>query len=310
MDILESQGIHAAQIARPDARVACGAALAALRDYVDATGDAAIGLRAGQAVEPGDLDVMEYAARCCNTLREAIACSARYVHLAIDDALIELQEDGRDGLCAFRGAGRGTHPAADAFVVTAATTLVRRYTSAGVVALEAHVRGRTPPNADEYPRALGCSVRFGMPDDAILLARSHLESRMTQACPKVQQAFESYAGELGQEPRAGYRRLTHDIATAELRSGRLTMASAAGTLGVSAATLRRRLREERTTFREVVDQVRCALAESYLLDHSRSITEIASLLGFSYVAAFNKAFRRWKGVSPSQHRSRAACVAS
>lgn len=55
-----------------------------------------------------------------------------------------------------------------------------------------------------------------------------------------------------------------------------------------------------------MDEIRRDLAERYLLDRRRRIGEIACLLGFSSVAAFNKAFRRWKGMNPTEHRSHAS----
>ena len=75
-------------------------------------------------------------------------------------------------------------------------------------------------------------------------------------------------------------------------------------LAMSVPTLRRRLEEEGTTFTELVDELRRDLAERYLRDSRRSISEIATLLGFSHAPAFHKAFRRWKGVTPSAHRAR------
>jgi AraC-like DNA-binding protein len=304
--ILDRHGISAGQIVHAEARVSSAAAMAALESYVDASGDDLVALRAGAAIEPGDLDVMECAARACATLREAIACSARHVHLVCDDVRIDLFEEADEAHCVFRAADGGApHPAASAFAVAAAATFVRRHTRSAARPTTVHLRLQAPPATRAYAETIGCAALFGMPRDAVVVERGGLDARMDQPCRALQEAFEAHAARLSSGRHAGFRCLTREVAASELASGRLTMQSAAGALGVSAATLRRRLQEERTTFREVVDEVRCDLAEGYLRDQGRSIGEIATLLGFSYVAAFNKAFRRWKGVSPSEHRSRA-----
>jgi len=74
-------------------------------------------------------------------------------------------------------------------------------------------------------------------------------------------------------------------------------------LSVSAATLRSRLRSEGTSYGEILQDVRFDLAEEYLSDRRIGIAEISSLLGFSQVSAFYRAFRRWlPGVTPREFR--------
>ena len=44
----------------------------------------------------------------------------------------------------------------------------------------------------------------------------------------------------------------------------------------------------------------------YLADPKLAIFEVAFLLGYSEPSAFNRAFRRWTGTSPSDFRRQAA----
>ena len=46
-------------------------------------------------------------------------------------------------------------------------------------------------------------------------------------------------------------------------------------------------------------------ALSYLGNRSNTLTEIAFLLGYSEVSAFNRAFKRWTGSTPLAYRSQA-----
>ena len=73
---------------------------------------------------------------------------------------------------------------------------------------------------------------------------------------------------------------------------------------MSGRTLRRRLADEGTSYHAIADEVRHGLAVAYLGDARISVTEIAFLLGFADAAAFNKAFRRWAGASPTEVRKR------
>ncbi len=74
-------------------------------------------------------------------------------------------------------------------------------------------------------------------------------------------------------------------------------------LALSPRTLARRLREEGESFKSLLAEIRRELGEKYILDKSKSLTEISFLLGFSEASSFSRAYRGWTGQSPSDHRS-------
>jgi AraC-like DNA-binding protein len=77
----------------------------------------------------------------------------------------------------------------------------------------------------------------------------------------------------------------------------------ASRLGTSPRTLQRRLREEeQTSHKQLLDEIRHALALRYLDTEGLSIGEAAFLLGFSEPSAFHRAFKRWTGATPGAYR--------
>jgi AraC-like DNA-binding protein len=83
---------------------------------------------------------------------------------------------------------------------------------------------------------------------------------------------------------------------------RLTIGDCADLVGMSDRTLQRRLAEHQTSFNEILDQTRFDMARQLLLDNSMSFSAIAYELGYANPANFTRAFRRWAGISPRQHR--------
>ena len=73
-------------------------------------------------------------------------------------------------------------------------------------------------------------------------------------------------------------------------------------LGTTPRTLHRRLVEEGTSFRAILDEVRHLLAVEHLRARQFSLKEIAYLLGYSDLANFRRAFKRWTGAPPSRAR--------
>jgi len=82
----------------------------------------------------------------------------------------------------------------------------------------------------------------------------------------------------------------------------LTVSDSADLVGMSDRTLQRRLAEDGTSFNELLDQVRFDVAKHLLQDNSITVTDISGELGYKDPANFTRAFRRWAGVSPRQHR--------
>jgi Helix-turn-helix domain len=64
----------------------------------------------------------------------------------------------------------------------------------------------------------------------------------------------------------------------------------------------RRLADEGTTFKELVDDMRKMVALRTVAGHDVGLSEIALLAGFTETPSFYRAFRRWTGVTPSQYR--------
>ena len=73
-------------------------------------------------------------------------------------------------------------------------------------------------------------------------------------------------------------------------------------LHISESTLRRRLKEESSSYRIICDEVRDVLAKKYLTSTNLTISDIAMLLNYSEAASFRRAFVRWNKVTPNDYR--------
>ena len=86
-------------------------------------------------------------------------------------------------------------------------------------------------------------------------------------------------------------------------SGDIDQEEIARALHQSPSTLQRRLREEGTSYQQLLDTTRHELAIDYLREGQHSLADITFLLGFSDQSNFTRAFRRWTGRTPREYLS-------
>jgi AraC-like DNA-binding protein len=270
--------------------------------------DPLLGLKAGERWEPGDFDALEYASRSCATLREAIACSARYMYLmhgAQESVLIEEQDYARWELRISDSVEQ--LPQANDFALTSAVMYGRRYTGSHGGVKEVHFRHSEPTSMAEYHRIFpGAEIRMGARHNALVFTHGHLDTPMALAHAGLQAAFDLHASMMLERLKRaeGIAGRVRHLLVEQLRADDVSMTTVARQLAMSVATLRRRLSDEGTSHSELLDDVRRELAEKYLADMSLAISEVAFLLGFSHVTAFYKAFRRWsQGMTPAEFRA-------
>ena len=117
--------------------------------------------------------------------------------------------------------------------------------------------------------------------------------------------FDAFAKAITQRPADSnsLRRRVEARLEPMLESGEVGLDRLASELGMSRATLQRRLKSEDTSFEAILDGLRQRLARRYLRKDNYSVKKTAYLLGFSDPAAFSRAFKRWTGQSPSELRT-------
>lgn len=305
--IIQLSGCSAEAFADPDTRIPRAVATRLLELAVEATGDPRIGLSAAELTEAHDFDVLEYAARASPTLGDAVGCFMRYAQL-MDDALeMTLDKEGERAILRFHLRPPITQPlAASDFIVAAALSFSKRNVATYEPPLEVQLAHPPPPHAAEYGARLGTRVRFGAPCDAIVFPKSRLAAPLLRANPSIANAFEQHAQKLLVEVQKadGLSGKIRRILLETLRRGPVNMNEVARREAMAVATMRRRLRDEGTTFADLLEEVRRDLSFQYLRDGGLTLTEIAFLLGYSNVTSFTRAFQRWTQTTPGAYRER------
>jgi AraC-like DNA-binding protein len=206
------------------------------------------------------------------------------------------------------GAGPGVRPAIE-FAFAWIVGTARRTLGRDVCALGVSFRHASPGSPAEYARAFGTAPRFQAAGDALELDAALLGSPQVTADELLARLVERHArGLLVEIPAdAGATARARGWILGRLAqgdAGSVTLAALALALRTPARTLQRRLAREGTSFATLLDEGRRELALRYLAEPSTSAAEVAFALGFGDQSTFHRAFVRWTGSTPGEHKRR------
>jgi AraC-like DNA-binding protein len=172
--------------------------------------------------------------------------------------------------------------------------------------------GGPPELRDEYVRVLGDLPEFNAGANVASFNATMLSWPVPNADVSLHPVLQQHAEQLLQQRAASQPAQATQAAimlqvqaaiVANLSSGQVRLAAIADELKLSPRTLQRKLKEAGTTFQQVLDQARFALAKEYLKRQELGLVDIAFLLGYQEQSAFNHAFKEWAGINPGAWRS-------
>ncbi len=161
-----------------------------------------------------------------------------------------------------------------------------------------------PKDLTVYRQKFPCLLEFNQPVDFIQMKRELLQAPMLQAEPGLCAILERYGEDLLKRspPVSTFLDSVKRVIIEELRKGNVGSQMVSTRLGVAPRTLQRQLREVGTSYQKVLDQIRRELSVYYLRNSDMAIYEVGFLLGFLETSSFNRAFKRWYNLSPSDFR--------
>jgi AraC-like DNA-binding protein len=281
----------------------------ALRIYEDlkALAGDTFHLDAAEQVLQNDTDAFGYAARAARTGGESMERFVRYARLLHDTITNQIRVEGElaHWELIIPPDLRFSNEAGE-FLIGMFLVLCRRHTGVDLRPRVRLQRAR-PADPSAFHRVLSGEIVWEAPLFATEFPKAWLDIRLPEIDPRLASTLPEFADNLlARLPAPGqFTKKVREHIADELPAGAVSLVRVAERMKVSPRTVRRRLEEEKTNFSLELDGVRSELAKSYVERSTRSITEVAFLLGFSSVSAFHKAFRRWHGAAPTDLRQKA-----
>jgi AraC-like DNA-binding protein len=290
------------------ARVPHQMTLELLRRSAWKLGSDAVALRAVTYWSMGDHGIGDYLNATCATVGHFLKTVVGHVKLLHDGVSFSLETEGEQTRLVHRlDPDLVQHPW---FAESALAKVVMELRHAlgpirHAMPVRAEFKREAPDFEEEYASILGIPTDFGHDADALVFDTRQLDTPLATADPVLHAILGRQAtGILTAQPRRPTLvDRVRDCVLAELPNGGGDQIWVARKLGVSPATLRRRLEAEHgIRFSDLADGLRREAAITYLADPARTIDEVSLLTGFSQTTAFYRAFKRWFDCTPAAYR--------
>ena len=302
--ILREVGLDPKKVQEPDARIPYAKHVALFEAAAEHLNDPCFGLHFASRVDILDAGTIGYVVANSPKLGDAFRNLVTYIRVITEGVRPRLEIEDRLAIVSMEIIDPEVRRQRQIYEasVTMVMNISRLVTGRRLTPEWVEFRHDRKGDLDEFERYFGGPVYFGRHRTAVILNRAHLDLRCRSADERLLRILKGYCEEiLKQRPEKGD--LKHDVehlVATLLPSGAATNQRVARELGMSQRTMARRLTDQETSFAQILEEVRHQLAVRYLEEPNVRASQIAYLLGYSEPSAFNHAFRRWTGVSPSE----------
>lgn len=162
---------------------------------------------------------------------------------------------------------------------------------------------RTPSDINPYRRFFGFAPQFEADQNALVFSARLLARPVLGSSMDLRRALETKVAAYWALKEPSLSQRVSRILRAQVILGESFLESIARDLSLHPRTLNRRLQDEGTTFRHLVNEARFEVARQLLNATTISVAAIGHALGYADASGFTRAFERWSGLSPSDWRA-------
>lgn len=306
MPRLRAAGISYHALLDPDTRIPVESVSRLLESSARAAGAQDLGLRMAETRQLANLGPLAIALREEPTLRRAVDAMARYMRLHNEALATRIEEAA--GLvvihCDMLGRHHGLARQSAELVVGVMYRSLQLFLGPAWRPRSICFTHPAPSSSATHLRVFGMAPLFNQEFDGIVCSSADLEVPLPSYDPGLAQQAHHYLDTLLAQGNASMAEKVRQVVLALLPLGICSVERVAQQLGVDRRTVHQHLSAGGESYSSLLAAIRRELAERYIANTQRPLSEVAQLLGFASLSAFSRWFRLQHGCSVSRWRSR------
>ncbi len=303
VSLFREAGLDAALLEQPDAHVATPEFIRLLQLVMRRTEDEFLGLGRGTKSKPGTFSMMAHAVINCPSLGKAIERSAQFYRIVDLPLELTLEEGSTESRLILRAASPEHDNILEA-IIFISLRFWSWLTGRNLEPIAIQLDFPEPPQAVEFRRAFRGPVTYSNARNAVVFPTAWLSLPLVQNPLSLSKFLKDSLAHIivGNNQPIGLPEQIRAIISKGYGNTFPDFAQVCETLNMTPQTLRRRLKEENTSYQAIKDSIRQDAACYYLAKEELSIDEIALMMGFSEASSFHRAFKKWTGQTPAACR--------
>ena len=305
---LDDVGLTSRELTDPTTRVSLRQVMQSCRNAIRFSTDLDFPLRAGFRFHVSTYGMYGFAMLSSPDFRQTIQFILKYRPLATPLVELSFQEERGSGVWTIvplplRDVDKALYEFLVDMQFAIQTSLFRDIMGPSFGPDQLRVIFAHGPRTPHYREFFSCPIVFRQSENQFLFDAAWLDQipalgneitfkQVLKLCDQLMDEFELRVGVAGKVREVLLQNLGRPC----------TLNSVAQKLRMTARTLRRKLQDEKTTFRAIMDDVRARMAIKYLRDTELTTEQIAFALGFSDATSFRHAFHRWGIGAPSEFK--------
>lgn len=300
--LFEIVGLSREQLDEPD-RMVDVSIIEAVYDYGAQSLDCNdIGFRVGQWGDSGRWGVLGHIVDSAATIAQALEYQKRYQSLVGNVSRSEFYLENQKGVLKWLPHYQCSRHITEE-VVTSWVSFAKKALALKLSPWSIHFTHEQAVDKARFEAYFECPVYFSSSFTGIEFDASILHLPLMGHSPDLLKVLTGYADLIvHKKQKNAASEVVTQFVIDSLQHKVPTLQDAADHLGVSARNLQRKFKQQGTNFKTIVDDIRKEYAFTYLLQTHYKITYIAQILGFSEQSVFQRAFKRWTGMTPGEYR--------
>jgi AraC-like DNA-binding protein len=181
--------------------------------------------------------------------------------------------------------------------------ILRALCGPGWHAIEIRFAHRAPDDVHPFRAFFAADLRFDTGQNAIVFPGAWLQHSLPADDAELQRLLARQIALLETRHGDEFPEQVRSVLRAALMTGHAGADEIAALFSMHSRTLNRRLGAFHTSFRQLVDEGRFAIARELLECTELDVSGIAGALDYADASAFTRAFRRWSGTTPAAWRA-------
>jgi len=304
--IFSEAGVDLTDLKKPNARLPTSAMVRVWQLAIELSQDPYIALRVAKYFNPTAFSALGMALATSQHIYDALQRATRYSRVISDCSYTSLTENEQEVALKvelkYAKQAQQYFPGVEA-IFTSMFNLLRTMAGESFNAKAVYFKHAFMGDIKPFEDFFDCPVYFSSSHNQMVFDKQHIFGEQLFSNSGLTLTLDEWVEDyLSKFNKILISTQVKEYLLKHLAYGKIDLPNISSALALSTRMLQRKLKEEGTSYSELLDECRQKMALKMIGHNKLPLAEVSYILGFSDQSNFSRAFKRWTGTSPNMFR--------